>query len=167
MREKQQRSDFICHNNGALACHDLKELAQPSIIECGTCVLLRRLDVPKRKHNLLEYSYDKEAPHYTPMHGAYNDEFCDPTHINHFHGERDDTYILQQDVQLSRTKQGTRLRPVSELRMFSSLWCSEYNHRSRRVADIYRGIFKFGVFNAVQSECFDIVGYIYSLTCAH
>ncbi|KAJ7137709.1 P-loop containing nucleoside triphosphate hydrolase protein [Mycena epipterygia] len=38
-----------------------------------------------------------------------------------------------------RHSSGIRLRPVSEL------------------ADIYRGIFKFGVFNAVQSSCFDTV----------
>ncbi|KAJ7685543.1 P-loop containing nucleoside triphosphate hydrolase protein [Mycena polygramma] len=38
-----------------------------------------------------------------------------------------------------RNSSGIRLRPVSEL------------------PDIYRGIFKFGVFNAVQSSCFDTV----------
>ncbi|KAJ7632951.1 Sec63 Brl domain-containing protein [Roridomyces roridus] len=38
-----------------------------------------------------------------------------------------------------RNSSGIRLRPVSEL------------------PDIYRGIFKFGVFNAVQSTCFDTV----------
>ncbi|KAK7038046.1 ATP-dependent DNA helicase MER3 [Favolaschia claudopus] len=38
-----------------------------------------------------------------------------------------------------RNSSGIRLRPVSEL------------------PDVYRGIFKFGVFNAVQSSCFDTV----------
>lgn len=38
-----------------------------------------------------------------------------------------------------RNAHGIRLRPVSEL------------------PDVYRGMFKFGVFNAVQSQCFDIV----------
>ncbi|KAF7337998.1 ATP-dependent DNA helicase MER3 [Mycena venus] len=38
-----------------------------------------------------------------------------------------------------RNSSGIRLRPVSEL------------------PDIYRGVFKFGVFNAVQSSCFDTV----------
>lgn len=28
------------------------------------------------------------------------------------------------------------------------------------VADVYRGLFKFGVFNAVQSSCFDKVSFL-------
>lgn len=54
---------------------------------------------------------------------------------------------------------GIRLRPVSDLREYmpsvrsSSFWriyvASE--------ADMYRALFKFGVFNAVQSECYDEV----------
>ncbi|KAI0372960.1 P-loop containing nucleoside triphosphate hydrolase protein [Pilatotrama ljubarskyi] len=41
--------------------------------------------------------------------------------------------------QSTRNWHGTRLRPVSDL------------------PDIYRGLFKFGVFNAVQSQCYSIV----------
>ena len=71
-----------------------------------------------------------------------------------------------------RNVHGIRLRPVSELRESSGLVSHTY-HRgwlnaripdayihllpSSRAADIYRGMFKFGVFNAVQSKCFDTV----------
>jgi hypothetical protein len=33
-----------------------------------------------------------------------------------------------------------------------------------KIADIYRGIFKFGVFNVVQSTCFDKVNQILSVS---
>lgn len=53
------------------------------------------------------------------------------------------------------SSRGIRLRPVSDLRMFSS---------SRQIlvlmslsADAYRSLFTFGVFNAIQSACFDYV----------
>ncbi|TFY71871.1 hypothetical protein EVG20_g1121 [Dentipellis fragilis] len=39
---------------------------------------------------------------------------------------------------------GIRLRPVSDLPAYV-------------LADVYRGIFKFGVFNAIQSSCFDTI----------
>lgn len=51
---------------------------------------------------------------------------------------------------------GIRLRPVSDLRM-------PFSRRQACVphvpppADAYRGLFKFGVFNAIQSTCFDTV----------
>lgn len=53
------------------------------------------------------------------------------------------------------SSQGIRLRPVSDLRMQSY-------HRQGHVlmslsADTYRGLFTFGVFNAIQSTCFDDV----------
>ncbi|KAF8623541.1 hypothetical protein AX15_006317 [Amanita polypyramis BW_CC] len=56
----------------------------------------------------------------------------------HVHGyEESDSYGRQQYT--SGGRPGTQLRPVSEL------------------PDVYRNIFKFGVFNAVQSHCFDQV----------
>lgn len=72
-----------------------------------------------------------------------------------------------------RNVHGIHLRPVSELREFRGLvnrssshywWLNAYIPDayacplpSYRAADIYRGMFKFGVFNAVQSKCFDTV----------
>ncbi len=60
-----------------------------------------------------------------------------------------------------RGTHGIRLRPVSELReniyrdtrVFSLLICVHFTGE----ADMYRTMFKFGVFNAVQSECFEMV----------
>lgn len=51
---------------------------------------------------------------------------------------------------------GIRLRPVSDLRMQSS----RHQHRVLMLlppADAYRSLFTFGVFNAIQSTCFDTV----------
>ncbi|TFY60086.1 hypothetical protein EVJ58_g5372 [Rhodofomes roseus] len=71
-----------------------------------------------------------------------------------------------------RNVHGIRLRPVSELReskpcesfilLFGWLYAripDAYIHSvpPYRAADVYRGMFKFGVFNAVQSKCFDTV----------
>ena len=68
-----------------------------------------------------------------------------------------------------RNAHGIRLRPVSELResrgsLIPYGWLNAripdayiYLFPSSRAADIYRGMFKFGVFNAVQSKCFDTV----------
>lgn len=33
----------------------------------------------------------------------------------------------------------------------------------RCIADVYRGLFKFGVFNAVQSSCFDKVSRLFRM----
>lgn len=52
----------------------------------------------------------------------------------------------------------TRLRPISDLRM-----CIRYETAIKSIelwdvtADMYRSLFKFGVFNAVQSQCFNTV----------
>lgn len=48
---------------------------------------------------------------------------------------------------------GVRLRPVSDLR--SSQFILLEMCAKESVADMYKGLFKFGVFNAVQSTCFD------------
>ena len=47
----------------------------------------------------------------------------------------------------------SRLRPVLDLRQsqFTFLYMCAKNF----VVDMYKGLFKFGVFNAVQSTCFD------------
>ncbi|KAF8350588.1 hypothetical protein F5887DRAFT_939993 [Amanita rubescens] len=58
-------------------------------------------------------------------------------HRSHYDYEELEAYERQQYSPLPRS--GTRLRPVSEL------------------PDVHRSIFKFGVFNAVQSSCFDNV----------
>jgi len=50
---------------------------------------------------------------------------------------------------------GTHLRPVSDLRMLSPR-CQRCLLMSPP-ADAYRGLFTFGVFNAIQSTCFDSV----------
>jgi hypothetical protein len=52
-----------------------------------------------------------------------------------------------------RNSCGVRLRPVSDLRR-SHLTLLEMRAKDS-VADMYKGLFKFGVFNAVQSTCFD------------
>jgi hypothetical protein len=50
---------------------------------------------------------------------------------------------------------------------FVSLFCDYFSAMidalRRSLADMQRGIFKFGVFNAVQSTCFDMVGPAYRL----
>lgn len=50
---------------------------------------------------------------------------------------------------------GVRLRPVSDLRTSSLHWQSRV--LMSLSADAYRGLFTFGVFNAIQSTCFDNV----------
>lgn len=55
-----------------------------------------------------------------------------------------------------RNAHGICLRPVSSLRMLLRFSVSA-RPNFHSAADIYRGIFKFGVFNAVQSMCFDDV----------
>ena len=57
---------------------------------------------------------------------------------------------------------GIRLRPVSDLREYNGYCegCRTFQILSicgLFTADMYRALFKFGVFNAVQSECFDEV----------
>ena len=49
-------------------------------------------------------------------------------------------------------KNGIRLKAVADLRKYRSKWrcCAD-----QVTADQYRQLFKFGVFNAVQSSCFD------------
>lgn len=59
-----------------------------------------------------------------------------------------------------RNSHGIRLRPVSDLRAFASRHFRKVINMHTfimTIADIYRSIFKFGVFNAVQSQCFDEV----------
>lgn len=53
------------------------------------------------------------------------------------------------------SSQGIQLRPVSDLRMFYS--CHQNHVLMSFSADAYRGVFAFGVFNAIQSTCFDDV----------
>ena len=52
---------------------------------------------------------------------------------------------------------GIRLRPVSDLRMPSFRRRSRVFMTPLLTADTYRGLFKFGAFNAIQSTCFDTV----------
>jgi hypothetical protein len=58
-----------------------------------------------------------------------------------------------------RNAAGVRLRPVSDLRQLTNplAFASNHNLISSCSADVYRPMFKFGVFNAVQSTCFDTV----------
>ena len=53
------------------------------------------------------------------------------------------------------SSQGIRLRPVSDLGMSPPLGQSRV--LIPLSADAYRGLFTFGVFNAIQSTCFDDV----------
>ena len=57
----------------------------------------------------------------------------------------------------ARSNRGIRLRPVSELREALSIWNICLELTKLWTADMYRGVFKFGVFNAVQSTCFEPV----------
>lgn len=56
---------------------------------------------------------------------------------------------------------GIRLRPISDLRT------PPHRHQNRVLilptADAYRGLFTFGVFNAIQSTCFDDVSFLFCL----
>ena len=61
-------------------------------------------------------------------------------------------------IQNAFTKNGITLKPVSAIRKLR-LYGTHWPHRltSRFPADMYRSLFKFPVFNAVQSKCFPVV----------
>ncbi|KAJ3786903.1 hypothetical protein GGU10DRAFT_386257 [Lentinula aff. detonsa] len=70
----------------------------------------------------------------------------------------------EQAVQLQgyqpRNSQKLTLRPVSDLREQDHIHAILNITHITSLADMYRGLFKFGVFNAVQSSCFE--GVLYS-----
>ena len=68
---------------------------------------------------------------------------------------------------LPRNAHGIRLRPTTDLRMYGIIRYllstilimlrRIHPHDTSSLADMYRSLFKFGVFNAVQSKCYDSV----------
>ncbi|KAG9039396.1 Sec63 [Tulasnella sp. JGI-2019a] len=78
-----------------------------------------------------DYAYHRDAPlHQLPQ--QYSDSRLAPRFINQQHSPR-----AAENLHSTRTSNGIRLVPVSDL------------------PDVYRPIFKFGAFNAIQSSCYD------------
>lgn len=63
---------------------------------------------------------------------------------------------MQERGQNPRNSHGVQLKPVSLLRE-SVILSPESTLQHRCPADMYRSFFKFGVFNAMQSQCYDTV----------
>ena len=58
---------------------------------------------------------------------------------------------------LMKRGEGRMLRHVSELRLYFMISVRFHTSQFLLIADMYRALFKFEAFNAMQSSCFDTV----------
>ncbi|PIL24262.1 hypothetical protein GSI_14015 [Ganoderma sinense ZZ0214-1] len=93
-----------------------------------------KFDTPSRAHYMERHKERNHQGHTSEIFAR-----SEPSPSGGSLAARNPAYNDSSNPSSIRIGRGTRLRPVSDL------------------PDIYRGLFKFGVFNAVQSQCFDTV----------
>jgi len=99
-----------------------------------------------------EFSYGEWVPLFKKCLDATPPHHGRSTCPREYHASTWCSHILQS-AKFSRDPTSTCLRP-SYVILLSSTLCS---HDTPPLADAYRGLFTFGVFNAIQSTCFDNV----------